>query len=511
MNDDGTPRQRLPRPPLAVSLVAYIGATMALAVALIVVSLMVVGPPRDLVALIVLCGMGLLSQVLREPNVGSRVAFSFLSIILLASIPIVGPVGCAVVAGVTMGLQPGHVFPRVRLFNTAMHVVVGAVGGLLYHTCGAPDLHAVSGGGPLLLQVGLPLLVADAAQMIVNAALLAGIMRVDSGVPWRVIFVRMATNSGVAYLGYGVIGFLFVTLWVPADVGPFSALLILAPLFVARWAFVQYGDEQRSHESALSALVSAVETKDPYAAGHSARMATLTLWIAEPLSLGAQEVQALRFAAMLHDVGKVGLPTRIVRRPGEMSPGDLAVLEKHPDRGADLVSGIDFLADSLAGIRHHHERYDGRGYPAGLAGEAIPLSARIIAVADAFDSLTMARPHRPARAVGEALAEMERRSATQFDPRVVEALRRATERHDWIPGDVDDDTLAAMTGYFDHDDPEASDLAARLRMLEAPPAGPEPVAPTQASQDPEDPEDADPSEPPASDAPLGLPQLRQLR
>ncbi len=490
MSDHGSGRLPLPRPPLALSLGTYIGGTVLFAIALVVLSSVHLGPPRDLVALVVLCGMGLLSQVLAEPNVGSRVAFSFLSIILLASIPIVGPVGCAVVAGVAMGLQPGHVFPRVRLFNTAMHVVVGALGGLLYLACGgAHDLHTVNGAGPLLLQVGLPLLVADAAQMLVNAALLAGIMHVDSGVPWRVIFVRMATNSGVAYLGYGVIGFLFVTLWVPADVGPFSALLILAPLFVARWAFVQYGDEQRSHESALSALVSAVETKDPYAAGHSARMAILCQWIAEPLSLGAQEVQALRFAAMLHDVGKVGLPTRIVRRPGEMSRGDLAVLEKHPDRGADLVSGIDFLADSLEGIRHHHERYDGRGYPTGLVGEAIPLAARIIAVADAFDSLTMPRPHRPALDIAEALAEMERRSAIQFDPRVVEALRRATERHDWTPGDVDADTLAAMTGYFDHDDPEASDLAARLRTLEDPSADSEPVAP-QLPQ---------------------LPQLRQLR
>ena len=505
MSDVGSLRLRLPRPPLAAALGIYIGCTVALAVGLVIISVMVMGRPSDLVALVILCGMGVLSQVLREPNVGSRVAFSFLSIILLASIPIVGPVGSAIVAGVAMGVQSGHVFPRVRLFNTAMHVTVGAFGGLLYIACrGARDLHTVNGAGQLMQQVALPLLVADAAQMLVNAALLAGIMRVDRGVPWRVIFVQMATNSGVAYLGYGVIGFLFATLWVPAAVGPFSALLILAPLFVARWAFVQYGDEQRSHESALSALVSAVETKDPYAAGHSARMATLSQWIAEPLSLRAQEVQALRFAAMLHDVGKVGLPSRIVRRPGEMSRHDLAILEKHPDRGADLVSGIDFLADSLEGIRHHHERYDGRGYPAGLAGEAIPLSARIIAVADAFDSLTMPRPHRPALAVAEALAEMERRSGIQFDPRVVEALRRSTERHDWVPGAVDEDTLAAMTGYFDHDDPEASDLAARLRTPEDALGGPDVGAPDSLSP-------LLPLSPSSPGGPGELPQLRQLQ
>lgn len=485
MSDDGSQALRLPRPPLPLPLGLYIGSTVAMAIALVLISANTVGWQGGVMPLVVLCGMGLLSQVLREPNVGSRVAFSFLSIILLASIPIVGPVGCAIVAGVSIAAQPGRVFPRVRVFNTSMHVVVGAVGGLLYHAChGSFHFGEIDGPGPLILRVGLPLLVADAAQMFLNAGLLAGIMRVNSGVSLRVFFVQMVTNSGVAYLGYGIIGFLFVTLWFPAEVGPFSALLILAPLFVARWAFVQYGDEQRSHESALSALVSAVETKDPYAAGHSARMATLSQWIAEPLSLGAQEVQALRFAAMLHDVGKVGLPTRIVRRPGEMSAGDLAVLEQHPDRGADLVSGIDFLSDSLDGIRHHHERHDGRGYPAGLIGEAIPLPARIIAVADAFDSLTMPRPHRPALTIADALVEMESRSGIQFDPRVVEALRRATERHDWLPGDVDDDALAAMTGYFDHDDPEASDLAARLRAPSPPPAdSPPPGEPPDGAGD----------------------------
>ncbi|MEP6797636.1 MAG: HD-GYP domain-containing protein [Lapillicoccus sp.] len=452
------------RPALATPLALYIGGTVALAMALVAVSWAVYGLPKNLVALAILCAMSTASHALRELNVGSRVGFSFLSIILLASIPIVGPVGCAIVGGVAMILELGHVWPRVRLFNTAMNVTYGALGGLLYLICGgASDVAQVHGAGQLMLHVGLPLLIADAAQMFTNAALLAGIMRVDGRMPFRVMFVQMIGNSGVAYLGYGVIGFLFVMLWGPADVGPFSALLILAPLFVARWAFVQYGDEQRSHESALSALVSAVETKDPYAAGHSARIALLSQWVGEPLGLGAQEVQALRFAAMLHDVGKVGLPTRIVQRPGEMSREDLEILEQHPDRGADLLAGIDFLAGSLDGIRHHHERFDGCGYPAGLVGDAIPMAARIIAVADAFDSLTMPRPHRPALTVLEALVDLESRSGGQFDPRVVEALARATERHDWAPGAVDEDTLAAMTGYFDHDDPVASDLGARLR------------------------------------------------
>ncbi len=449
----------------SVAVLAYIGLVCLLASGVVVLGWWLDGPPQDSLALVILILMGLASWVLREPDVGSRVGFSFLSIILLAGIVIVGPVGCAVIGALSMGLELGRQQARVRVFNAGMTAFWAGLGGLVYEAVGGErELSLLDGPVELLLHVGIPIMLADVVQMLANAMLLSGIVRIDRGVPFRRFFVQMVTNSGVAYLGYGVIGFLFVILWIPADVGPFSAVLILAPLFVARWAFLQFGEEQRAHESALSALVTAVETKDPYAVGHSARVALLAEWIAEPLSLTAQEVQALRFAAMLHDVGKVGLPTRIVRRPGAMSDDDLALLALHPGRGVQLLGGIEFLDASLAGVQHHHERYDGRGYPAGLAGEDIPLAARIIAVADAFDSLTMARPHRPAFSAAAALLELRARSETQFDPTVVLALGRALERHEWQGAEVAPDTLVAMSGYFDHDDPSASDLAAAAML-----------------------------------------------
>ena len=439
----------------------YIGLVCLLALAVIVVGWVLDGPPSDPVALVILTLMGMASWILREPDVGSRVGFSFLSIVLLAGIVIVGPVGCAVIGALSMGLELGRQQARVRVFNAGMTAFWAGLGGLVYEAVGGErNLSILDGPGQLLLHVGAPLMVADVAQMLANAALLSGIVRIDRRVPFRRFFIQMVTNSGVAYLGYGFIGFLFVILWIPADVGPFSAVLILAPLFVARWAFVQFGEEQRAHESALSALVTAVETKDPYAVGHSARIADLAGWIAEPLSLSTQEVQSLRFAAMLHDVGKVGVPTRIVRRPGAMTSEDLNLLSVHPNRGVELLRDIDFLGDSLDGIRHHHERFDGRGYPDRLVAEEIPLSARIISVADAFDSLTQPRPHRSAFSISAAVAELQLRSGSQFDPSVVTALRRALERYDWRGVDIDVDTQLAMTDYFDHDDPAASDLAA---------------------------------------------------
>ena len=411
-------------------------------------------PPADGVALATLLGLGVLSVLLREKDVGHRIAFSFLSIIVVSSTVLVGPAGSAVVGAVSMAFERGNRPLMVRIFNSGMFALQGVVGGWVYLLLdGQTALEGVIEPGTLLLQVGLPLMAADVAQMLVNALLLSGVVWLSSGVPPRRFIVQIITNSGIAYIGYGFIGFLFVILWLPADVGPFSAVLILAPLMVARWAFVQFGEEQRAHERALSALVTAVETKDPFARGHSARIAQLAEWMAAPLAMGAQEAQALRFSAMLHDVGKVGVPTRVLRARGRPSHADIEALTRHPQLGVDLVRQIDFLAQSLDGIRHHHERWDGRGYPVGLTGDAIPLASRVIAVADAFDALTTSRPDRPALTTERALAEIEARQGLQFDPGVVVALRTALERHTWAPESMPETEVTARHGYIDHDDP----------------------------------------------------------
>ncbi|MEO3938346.1 HD domain-containing phosphohydrolase [Dermatophilaceae bacterium Soc4.6] len=453
----------VPAPRRSPRLVAYITATSVLALVGFVLAWWLAPAPTNLVALVALTGLGLLSEFLKERDVGARIQFSNLSIIVLAAIPLVGPVGAAVVGAVTFAVNPRPTPLIRRYFNSVAFLVLGTLGGSVYLLVGgARDLNSVTGAQSLVLSVALPLLLADVTQMVGNAVLIAGIMNADIRRPFRVTFLGMVGTSGPAYLGYGVVGFLLVVLWVPAGVGPFSAVLILAPLFVARWAFVQYGDEVRAHESALSALVTAVETKDPHSVGHSARLAGLVEWFVEPLGLSVQEVGALRFAAMLHDVGKVGLPTRIVRGEGDQTRADLMVLARHSESGVDLLRGVTFLEDSLDGIRHHHERWDGRGYPDGLAGGDIPLISRIIAVADGFDSLTVRRPGRDGLGVRDALLELRARSETQFDPAIVDALARVLERRTWEAGVVEMEDPPARAAYFDHDDPAASDLYARL-------------------------------------------------
>ena len=276
----------------------------------------------------------------------------------------------------------------------------------------------------------------------------------------------LAQTRPASFIGYGLIGFLFVILWVPAGVGPASAVLILAPLFVARWAFVQYGDEQRARERTLSALVAAVETKDLYTRGHSERVASLCDLMAGSLALSHQETEALRFAGILHDIGKLAIPTRVLRKADRLSGADLDRIASHVASGVEMVQDIEFLSDSTDAILHHHERMDGLGYPAGLRGEDTPLLARIIAVADAFDSLTTSRFHREAYTVERALAELNKRAGTQFDPSIVAALERGLVRHPWEPTRLEPTLMATAGRAFDHDDPAASDLMAGLARSE---------------------------------------------
>ncbi|MBK8468982.1 MAG: HD domain-containing phosphohydrolase [Candidatus Phosphoribacter sp.] len=433
--------------------------TLVLAIALTACAFAIDGLPNDWLTVAVL-GVLLLATRMVRVNTLAGVSVASSSIITLASVVLIGPFGVAVLTALTILVERGRRKWNARVFNASMGAVVGAVAGLTYLWCGGPrDLTAITDPWELLWRVGGPLMVANVAQSVVNLALLATIMRVSDGHPFKAVFVSMATTSGLSQMGYGIIGLLLVLLWIPAEVGPFSGVLILAPLFVAHWAFLQHADEQRAHERTLAALVATAETRDPYAVGHSERVARLAEIMAEQLGLGAAHTSALRYAAMLHDIGQVGSP--LATASEDLAPDDdeLAFIERHPDSGVGLLADISFLAESLAGIRHHHERWDGRGYPDGLVGPDIPIESRIIATADAFDSLTSTRPGRQALEVPAALAALAERTGSHLDGEVVAALYRGLERHPWVPKGAS--VTEIRSAPVDHDHPAVSDLLAR--------------------------------------------------
>jgi putative nucleotidyltransferase with HDIG domain len=188
---------------------------------------------------------------------------------------------------------------------------------------------------------------------------------------------------------------------------------------------------RRLEESSLEAIESlnaTVDAKDPYTAGHSARVQGIALAVAEELGLPSDQLDAIRFGGLFHDIGKIAVPDSILTKPGALDSHEYAAIKRHPADGAEIVSHLSRLHDAVPIIRHHHERWDGRGYPDRLVSSAIPREACIVGLADAWDAMTTDRPYRLALSVDDAATEVRRCRGTQFSPAIVDAFFAAFRR-----------------------------------------------------------------------------------
>lgn len=174
----------------------------------------------------------------------------------------------------------------------------------------------------------------------------------------------------------------------------------------------------------VEALIVALEARDPYTRGHSERVTNASVGTGMEMGLPTREIGILRHSARLHDLGKIGTEDIHLYKTGSLDDSEMALMSKHPEIGCNILKSITLMAEYIAGIRHHHERYDGMGYPDGLKGDDIPLVARIISVADAFDAMTTSRPYREALKGEEAIIELEKNKGIQFDPDVIDAFLR---------------------------------------------------------------------------------------
>jgi putative nucleotidyltransferase with HDIG domain len=177
-----------------------------------------------------------------------------------------------------------------------------------------------------------------------------------------------------------------------------------------------------AYKSTITTLVAAIDAKDPYTRGHSQRVMEYALLGGTSLSLPAEDMETLEYAGILHDIGKISVDARILNKPNTLTPSEWNIIREHSAIGANLLKEIPFLEKASELVLYHHERYDGEGYPAGLKGEEIPMGARLIAVADAFDTMTTDRSYRPALTVDYSISELYGCSGTQFCPKAVEAF-----------------------------------------------------------------------------------------
>ncbi|MGW5674411.1 HD-GYP domain-containing protein [Streptomyces sp. NPDC003860] len=293
-------------------------------------------------------------------------------------------------------------------------------------------------GPPDFPYVLLPAAAGALAFCLVLGVLEGGVLATAERLPLRRAWHGLVPGSAVPHLVHGLAGLMMAVLW-RSPYGPVSAFFVLLPMYISCWLFAQYHRESTAHQATIRALVQAVDLKDRYTRGHSERVGRASVLIARELRMDEERLEAIRFAGILHDVGKLGVPTRILRKEGPLTPEERRVIELHPEYGHEITRGICFLDEARAAILHHHERLDGTGYPAGLAGAQIPEFARVVAVADAFDAMTSTRSYSRARPVSVALKELERCAGSQFDPRMVQALVRALSRYGWSTAVTSDD------------------------------------------------------------------------
>jgi HD superfamily phosphohydrolase YqeK len=344
----------------------------------------------------------------------------------LAAVVLCGPVGAALVScGTLFGIRRGPSIVQ-RLFNTAMYVLSAYLAGRTFLAFGG---HVGTPGQSSFPGLIGPFAAAAVVHVAVNFMLLHGVFWLTREPGGASVRVGLDFKLWLTDLGYGAFGVLIAALW--SVLGPFTPVLVLIPVFVARWAVAQFAAQQRAYEATVSALCQAVETKDFYTRGHSERVSRGAVMIASEIGMRPERVGAIRYAGMLHDVGKLGVPTSVLQKRGSLTDDEYASVQLHPMRGLDIVREIGFLDEALAGIMHHHERIDGKGYPMGLAGDEIPEFARVLGVADAFDAMTSDRSYRGARPIPEAIAELRKWAGKQFDPAFVDAFVTAIEREGW--------------------------------------------------------------------------------
>ncbi|MFF1693887.1 HD-GYP domain-containing protein [Streptomyces sp. NPDC058257] len=350
--------------------------------------------------------------------------------VLLAAVFLLPPAAAALVA------VPGALLARVersprwvrRVWRAAQLVLAAWASAWVYGALGGHEAVAAPHFPYALAPAGAAVLAFSAVLTALDGGILATAERVPVRTAWRGLFLRSFAPVAV----HGLAGLMMAVLW-RSPYGPLAALLVLLPMGVSCWVFAQYHRERAAHQATIRALVQAVDIKDRYTRGHSERVGRASVMIARELGMADERVESLRFAGILHDVGKLGVPTRLLRKDGPLTPEERRVIELHPEYGHEMVRGIGFLGEARAAILHHHERIDGSGYPYGLVGRQIPEFARVVAVADAFDAMTSTRSYRRGRPVDAAVAELARCAGSQFDPVMVAALQRALGRYGWHP------------------------------------------------------------------------------
>lgn len=452
------PRERLSRPEIGAKgrILTPVGLLGWLAALGIILFLTLADDQPVLWFSVVLLGI---SIILCE-SMGERMALGGRStygiIVIFAALTALNTPSAMIVAlcgGFRLGRGEERVSPETALFNGAMYSLAVWVASATYHVLGGSSRAFTLEEG---MRSVLPALAAAAVFWVLNTGGMALALRLKRGLePARFLkadALRLLPNQ----LVYGLVGLSVGIIYAqnafhvlqdvegraildaagkPIVVGStveylrgFFAVLSFTALLGTAWYFSGKNIELlESYDRSLETLVTYLERREPYLDGHALRVAEYVVMTARRMGLPFYEVSRLRHAALLHDLGRAAVPLRILMREGRLDEEEFEEVKKHPLEGSSRLEEVPYLADMADAVRHHHEYYDGGGYVDHLARETIPLGARIIAVADAYDAMTRTRPYREAKTHERAVAELRQNSGLQFDPQVVEHFLAALE------------------------------------------------------------------------------------
>ena len=372
--------------------------------------------------------MALLAQLqAHRLPAGASGSISFLP---LTAVAVVTPSWLAVVAaGLAHAIAESLIrrHPTKAIFNVAQVTLSMSLAVAVFWALGGESLLASSDltFGQAAKHVITPLVGLVLCFFSLNAALVSGVIAISDGKSFPEVW-RRNTLSMLAYdlLSAPVV---LIFAWVYIRFGPLGALGLAIPLLGARQLYKANRQLETINQELLELMVKAIEARDPYTSGHSRRVAHYSRIIARALGLSHKQIDRVTTAALLHDVGKIHeIFAPILRKPGKLTADEWAIMQTHPVKSAELVSTVSHLRDLVGSVRHHHENWDGSGYPDGLSGEAIPLESRIIMFADTIDAMTSDRPYRAALGEADVRAELVRMKGRQFDPEICDSLLNST-------------------------------------------------------------------------------------
>ncbi len=403
---------------------AYLLSVMVCAALLMAVANPISRPPRhqELIACILL-GVGLvvadthMIELTHTTKVGVSTALEFALLLIVGPSLAIWTIALSVAATTNWHLRHAWKWYNVA-FYAANGVVSVAAAGAVYE--------GVSGVGPLLTtnMSVLALVLAGTTYFFINVGMVAGIVALAKNSDSVANFVAAFQAAAPQFAGLLALGMVAGTVY---QASPFASMLLLIPL-VGVYVTLRTALSLRTEtKRAIEALALEVDLYHPYTSQHSERVARYTGKIARKLQLSEEQVENAVRSARIHDLGKLSVGPGMLNKSERLTEDEMEELRAHPLRGAALVSRFPDYRNGKDLILHHHERYDGHGYPGGLKGDQIPLGARIIAVADAFDAMTSDRPYRGALTFGEAVKELVRNRGRQFDPMVVDVMLEILE------------------------------------------------------------------------------------